>query len=63
MEKISLTDHVRNDEVLQRVKEKINILHTTKRRKANCISHIFCRNCLLKYITEGKIGGIKVMGR
>jgi hypothetical protein len=35
MEKISWTDRVRNEEVLHRVKEERNILHTTKRRKAN----------------------------
>jgi hypothetical protein len=30
MEKISLTDHVRNEEVLLGVKEQRNILHDTK---------------------------------
>ena len=34
MEKISWTDHVRN-EVLQREKEERNILQTMKRRQAN----------------------------
>jgi hypothetical protein len=34
MEKISWTDRVRNEEVLHRVKEKRNILHTIKRKKA-----------------------------
>jgi hypothetical protein len=37
MEKISWTDRVRNEEVLQRVKEQRNILHKIKRRKANYI--------------------------
>jgi len=32
MEKISLTDGGKNEEVLPRVKEERNILHTTKRR-------------------------------
>ena len=32
--------------------------------KASCTGHIFRRNCLLKYIIEGKInGGIYVTGR
>jgi hypothetical protein len=31
---------MRNKEVLQRVKEERNILHTIKRRKANWIGHI-----------------------
>jgi hypothetical protein len=37
IEKISWTDCVRNEEVLHRVKEERNIIHTMKRRKANCI--------------------------
>jgi hypothetical protein len=35
MEKISWTDRVRNEEVLHRVTEERNIVHTIKRRKAN----------------------------
>jgi hypothetical protein len=58
MEKISWTDHVRNKEVLFRVKEQRNIL-----RKANWIGHILRRNCLLQPVIEGKInGGIEVTG-
>jgi replicative superfamily II helicase len=52
--KISWTDNVRNEEVLQRVKEERNILRTIKRRKANWIGHMLCRNCLLKHVIEGK---------
>jgi hypothetical protein len=55
MEKIIWTDHVRNEEVLHGVKEKRNIIHTVKRRKANFIGHILRRNCLLKYFIEGKV--------
>jgi hypothetical protein len=44
---------VRNEEVLHRVKEERNIVHTVKRRKANWIGHILRRNCLLKHVTEG----------
>jgi hypothetical protein len=57
MEKISWTDRVRNEEVLQRVKEEKNIVHTIKRRKANWIGHILRRNCLLKHVIEGKLEG------
>jgi hypothetical protein len=32
-----------------------NMLHTTKRRKANCIHHILHRNCLVKRVIEEKI--------
>jgi hypothetical protein len=63
MEKISWTDHVRN-EVLHRLKEERNILHTIKGRKANWIGHILHRNCLLKHVIEGKLEGrIEITGR
>ena len=57
MEKISWTDHVRNEEVLLRVKERTNILHEIRKRKANWFSHILRRNCLLQQVKEGKIKG------
>jgi hypothetical protein len=64
MEKISWTDHVRNDEVLLRLKEQTNILHETSKRKANWIGHILRRNCLHQQVIEGKLkGGIEVTGR
>ena len=64
MEKIGLTDHVRNEDVLLRVKEKRNILHEIRKRKAYWIGHILRRNCLLQRVIEGKIqGGIEVTGR
>ena len=54
MEKVSWNDGVGNEEVLHRVKEDRNILHTIKRRKAIWIGHILRRNSLLKHITEGR---------
>jgi hypothetical protein len=48
MEKISWTDHVRNEEVLLTVNEQRNILHEIRKRKANCF---------LKRVIEGKIKG------
>jgi len=64
MEKISSTDHVRNEEVLLRVKKQRNILHEISKRKANWIGHILRRNCPLQRVIEGKIkGGIEVTGR
>ena len=57
MEKISWTDHVRNEKVLLRVNEQRNILHEIRKRKANWIRHILRRNCLLKQVIEGKIKG------
>jgi len=53
MEKISWTDHVRNEEV--GVNEQKNILHEVRKRKANWIGHILRRNCLQKQVIEGKI--------
>jgi len=47
-------------EVLRRVKEERNILRTTERRKANWISYILPKNCLLKHIIKSKLKG---MGR
>jgi hypothetical protein len=64
MEKISWTDHVRNEYVLLRVKEQRNILHEIRKRKENWIGHILHRNCLLQRVIEGEIkGGIEVTGR
>jgi hypothetical protein len=48
MEKITITDRVRKDAVLHRIKKETNILHTIKRRKANYV-HI------LKEAIEGNI--------
>jgi hypothetical protein len=57
MEKISWTNHVRNEEVLFRLNEQRNIVHEIRKRKANWIGHILRRNCLLKQVIEGKING------
>jgi hypothetical protein len=55
---------VRNEEVLHRVKEDRNILHTIKRRNSKWIGDILRRNCLLKHVIEGKLEGrIQKMGR
>jgi len=63
MEKISWTDHVRN-EVLLRVKEQRNIPHEIRKRKANWIGHILRRNFLLQRVVEGKIPRwLEVSGR
>jgi hypothetical protein len=63
MENISWTDHVRNEEVLLRVKEQRNILHEISKRKANWIGHILRRNCLLQRVFEGKIKGGDISDR
>ena len=48
---------MRNEDVLLRVNEQRNILHEIRKRMANWIGHILCRNCLLKQVIEGKIKG------
>jgi hypothetical protein len=64
MEKISWTDHVRNEDMLLRVREQRNVLHEIRKRKANWIGHILRRNLFLQRVIEGKIqGGIEVTGR
>jgi hypothetical protein len=55
MENINWTDCVSNEEVLHKVKEDRNILHTVIRRTFNWIGLIWRRNCLLKHVIEGRI--------
>ena len=43
METISWTDRVRNEEVLRRVKEELNILHTRRQSKTHWTGHILSR--------------------
>jgi hypothetical protein len=57
LEKISWTDHVRNEEVLLRVNEQRNILLEIRKQKANWIAHILRRTCLLKQVIKGKLMG------
>ena len=63
LEEISWTDSMKN-EVLHRVNEERNILHTLKRRKVKWFGHISYRNWLLKHTIEGTVeGGIEVTRR
>jgi hypothetical protein len=62
IEKISWTDRVRNEEVLHRVKEERNILHSINRAWLDW-SHLGLK-LFLKYVIEGKIEeGIEVPKR
>jgi hypothetical protein len=64
VEKISWTEHVRNEEMLLRFNEQRNFLHEIRKRKAYLFGHILRRNCLLQKVIEGKIKGqIKVTRR
>ena len=57
MEKINWTEYVIYTDLLQRVKEKRNILPTIKGWKSNWIGHMLRRNCGIKRVAEGKIEG------
>jgi hypothetical protein len=50
----SVDHRVKNEEALHRVEER-TLLHPIEVRKANWICHMLRRNCLLKYVTEGRI--------
>ena len=52
--KISCIDRVGN-EVLRRVIVEKKTVGKIKRREANWIGHVLCRNWLLKHVTEGRI--------
>jgi hypothetical protein len=63
-ERIIWADHVRNEEILRRVKDETNILHKLDKRKAYWIGHILHLNCLLKLVIEGNVEGrIELTGR
>jgi len=49
---ITRSDYVRNEEVLRRVREERNVLHTIQRRKATWIGHSLSRNCLLIHFIQ-----------
>jgi len=57
MTRISCTDRVECEEVLQRVKEDRMILQRIKRRNVAWINHILYRTWLLKHAIEGKTNG------
>jgi hypothetical protein len=52
-----LGQRLKNKEIIQRVKEERNILHTIKRRNAEWIGRRWLRNCRLKHVIGGKIEG------
>jgi hypothetical protein len=63
MEELSWSDRVRN-ELLQKVKEETNFLHTIKRRKATGLVTSCVRNWLAKHVIGGKTEErIEVTGR
>ena len=59
MEKIKWS----NEQVLDRIGEKRTLLKNILRRKANWISHILRRNCLLHEAIEGRMTEVRGVGR
>ena len=57
MVKISRTDHVRNEDVLLRVKEQRNILHEIRKRKVNWIGHIFVETAFYNGLLKERYKG------
>jgi hypothetical protein len=50
------------NEVLRRVKDERNVLHTIKRRKTSWIGHILRKKCILKLVIERKVEGTGIRG-
>jgi hypothetical protein len=62
-EKISWSERVKNEKVLDTDTEEGNDLHKIKRRKTNLIGHILLMIYLIKAFFEGKIEGTERRGR
>ena len=63
MEKISWKDKVRNEQVLEIVKEKTTRIDVIRSRKKKWIEHVLRGNGLLKETIEGRIEGKRPRGR
>ena len=63
MEKVSWTEHMTNEEVLQRVEEKRSLITTLRERQKNWIGHILRGDSLLREIIEGRMEGKRTRGR
>ena len=59
IETISYTEHVTNEEVLNRVSETRVLIKMILRRKKNWIGHVLRGEGMMKEIIEGKLDGRK----
>jgi hypothetical protein len=57
IEKICWTDHVRNEDVLLRVKEQRNILHEIRKRKENWIGYIYVETAFYNGVLKERYKG------
>ena len=63
MERISWTEHVSNERVLERVGEMRTLIETIIRRKKTWIGHVVRGDGLLKDVIEGRMEGKRTRGR
>lgn len=56
---MSLSDYVKNGDVLHRIEGERYILRTINRRKGKWIEYTLRRNCLVKHVIEGKRRGAR----
>jgi len=63
IEKIKWTDSISNEEVLQRIDEKRQLINHLSERQAEWIGHVMRGDRLLIDILEGRIKGKKQIGR
>jgi hypothetical protein len=63
MEKISWTDNITNEEVLERVGINRQLMSQLRNRKKNWIGHILRGDGLLKEVIEGRMEGKRIRGR
>ena len=63
MERVKLTDKIKNAVVLERVGERRIMLELVKKRKRNWLVYWLRRSCLLKDAVEEMVNGKKVHDR
>ncbi|PZC74919.1 hypothetical protein B5X24_HaOG207024 [Helicoverpa armigera] len=63
MERISWTERVTNEEVLNRVGTKRQLLQNIEYRRGKMIGHLICHDDFIKNIVEGKVEGKRGRGR
>ncbi|KAJ4428944.1 hypothetical protein ANN_25940 [Periplaneta americana] len=62
MERVTWTDRIRNEAVLEKVGEERMMLKLIRKRKRNWLGHWLIRNCLMKDVLEGMVNGRRVRG-
>ena len=62
MEKVTSPGKVTNEQVIERIGEKMALLNNILRRKASWIGHILKRNCPRHDAIEGQMTEVKGIG-